>query len=297
VSATPHATRDRYASRVGGGVEIRERVDPVVWGDEPGPLDATQLASYERDGFVALPGLLDPATVGRCTDELARLAADPAVCASECAILEPDGDELRSLFEVHRSSPVFAALAADPRLAAVARQLLGSDVYIHQSRVNLKPGFAGRSFPWHSDFETWHVEDGMPAPRALSCSVALSDNHSWNGSLLLIAGSHRWYVACAGRTPDAHHLVSLRKQEYGVPDHDSLRWLTEHGEIRDFTGPAGSVLFFDCNTMHGSPGNMTPLDRSNAFIVYNSVDNALVEPFGTERPRPSHIAAREFSPI
>jgi hypothetical protein len=44
-----------------------------------------------------------------------------------------------------------------------ARQLLGSDVYVHQSRVNFKPGFNGQDFYWHSDFETWHAEDGMPA--------------------------------------------------------------------------------------------------------------------------------------
>ena len=291
------AVVDRYPSRVGGAVEIRERTDPVVWGDAAGPLDPSAVEAYARDGFVAIEGLLDADTVARCVDEVGRLAGDPEVRHGEHAVLEPDSEELRSLFAVHRSSAVFRSLAADARIAGVARQLLGSDVYVHQSRVNLKPGFVGRSFPWHSDFETWHVEDGMPAPRALSCSIALSDNHSWNGSLLLIAGPHRWYVACPGRTPPEHHLVSLRKQEYGVPDADSLRWLADRGAIRDFTGRAGSVLFFDCNTMHGSPGNMTPVGRTNAFIVYNSVDNALVDPFGTDRPRPEHIAAREVEPV
>ena len=53
----------------------------------------------------------------------------------------------------------------------IAEQILGSQVYIHQSRVNLKPGFKGKEFYWHSDFETWHIEDGMPRMRALSCSI------------------------------------------------------------------------------------------------------------------------------
>src|SRR5690606_35517928 len=104
---------DRYPSRVGGGAEILERTDPVVWGDAPGPLDAAAVDAYARDGFLAITGLLDADTVARCLDEVARLAADPAVRRSERAVLEPDGDDLRSLFEVHRSSPVFAALAAD----------------------------------------------------------------------------------------------------------------------------------------------------------------------------------------
>jgi ectoine hydroxylase len=293
VTDAVRTAEDRYASRVGGTTEIRERTDPVVWGDGCGPLDPGAVTSYERDGFAVVPELIDAEMVQRCLAEVARLAGDPSVRSSPCAVLEPESDELRSLFDVHRSSAVFAALATDPRIAGAARQLLGSEVYIHQSRVNLKRAFAGKPFPWHSDFETWHVEDGMPLPRALSCSIALSDNHSWNGALLLMAGSHRWYVSCPGRTPDDHHLVSLRRQEYGVPDQEALRFLTGRGGIREFVGPAGSVVFFDCNTMHGSPANITPVPRVNAFLVFNSVDNRLRAPYGTARPRPNHIAARD----
>jgi ectoine hydroxylase len=283
---------DRYPSRVGGSVAIQPRQDPVIWGGADGPLDAGALNRYDRDGFLAIPELLDADTVERCLSAIDEMARDPSTLDAGAAIIEPEGTELRSLFAVHRSSTVFAELAADPRIADVARQLLGSDVYIHQSRINLKPGFAGKGFAWHSDFETWHVEDGMPAPRAVSCSIALTENRSWNGPLLVIAGSHRWFVSCAGSTPRDHHLMSLRAQEYGVPDRDSLRWLAEQGEIQEFTGSAGSVMFFDCNTMHGSSGNITPMGRTSAFLVYNSVENELVEPFGAEAPRPEHIATR-----
>jgi ectoine hydroxylase len=287
------ATRvDRYPSRVGGSVEIRPREDPVVWGSGDGPLSVEQVDAYRRDGFVVLPDLLDAEAVGRALARITQLAYEEAVRSSPAAVLEPGGDELRSLFAVHRTDAVFGALADDPRLVGVARQLLGSEVYVHQSRINLKPGFAGRGFAWHSDFETWHVEDGMAVPRAVSCSIALTDNHSWNGPLLLIAGSHRWYVACAGHTPPDHHLSSLRAQEYGVPDPPSVRRLVERGAIREFTGAAGSVLFFDSNTMHGSAGNISPFDRANAFVVYNSVENRLGPPYGTDTPRPEHIATR-----
>src|SRR5690606_25139463 len=54
---------DRYASRVGGTVDIRERVDPVVWGTARGPLDDRAVEAYAADGFLALPGLLDAETV------------------------------------------------------------------------------------------------------------------------------------------------------------------------------------------------------------------------------------------
>ncbi len=290
---------DRYPSRVGTRGGVSERLDPVVWGDGTcsGPLTAGQLDSFDRDGCIVLENVLDSDTVRDALVEVDRLGADPQTRASHRAVLEPDSDTLRSLFEVHRVSEVFGALAADERLAGVARQLLDDDVYIHQSRVNLKRALFGRSFQWHSDFETWHVEDGMPAMRAVSASIALTDNHEWNGPLYLIEGSHRWYVSFDGVTPDENYRRSLRKQEHGSPDAETLSWLWERGDMATFAAPAGSVVFFDCNIMHGSPNNISPVPRTNGFLVYNSVTNALVEPFGTDEPRPVHIATREPEPI
>ncbi|MEX2423039.1 MAG: ectoine hydroxylase [Acidimicrobiia bacterium] len=286
---------DRYPSRVGGDLSITERPDPVVWGDgqRRGPLDEGQLKNFDHDGFLVLENVLDLDTVQRALDEIEHLRGDRETLASHRAVLEPDSDELRSLFEVHKTSTVFSELARDPRLVDAARQIVDDDVYIHQSRINLKPAIHGKSFQWHSDFETWHVEDGIPSMRTVSASIALTDNHSWNGPLYVIAGSHRYYVAFPGVTPQDNHLTSLKSQEHGSPDQKTLEWLLDRGEIATFEAPAGSVLFFDCNIMHGSPNNISPLPRTNGFLVYNSVENAAVEPFGTDEARPEHIATRE----
>ena len=160
------------------------------------------------------------------------------------------------------------------------------------SRLNYKPGFTGKEFFWHSDFETWHVEDGMPRMRALSMSVLLADNTPNNGPLMLIPGSHKAFLTCIGETPDDHYRQSLKKQEYGVPDEDSLAELAHKHGIVAPTGKPGSVVIFDCNTMHGSNGNITPFPRANAFMVYNAVSNRLTAPFGVDKPRPEFIAAR-----
>jgi ectoine hydroxylase len=53
------------------------------------------------------------------------------------------------------------------------------------------------------------------------------------------------------------------------------------------------VVFFDCNTMHGSNSNISPYPRANLFMVYNSVENRLQDPPGGLKPRPEFIAARE----
>ncbi len=169
---------------------------------------------------------------------------------------------------------------------------------MHQSRANMKPGFKGKEFYWHSDFETWHVEDGMPRMRALSCSVLLTDNNACNGPLMLVPGSHQHFISCQGQTPDNHYKQSLKQQEYGVPDPLSLQLLVEQGGLQAMTASAGSVVFFDCNTMHGSNGNISPWPRANVFMVYNSVENTLAPPKYGLKPRPEHIAARSsFKPL
>jgi ectoine hydroxylase len=123
-------------------------------------------------------------------------------------------------------------------------------------------------------------------------TVLLTENTPHNGPLMLMPGSHRHFIACVGETPEEHYKQSLRKQEYGVPDDDSLRFLAEQGGLEAPVGPAGTVIVFDCNTMHGSASNITPFPRSNAFIVYNAMSNALEAPFGPAKPRPEFIATR-----
>ncbi|WP_444677198.1 phytanoyl-CoA dioxygenase family protein [Halomonas sp. E19] len=118
--------------------------------------------------------------------ELRDYEEDEDLKLSEGTVLEPGRQEIRSIFGIHEISERFSRLTRDPRLLAMVEQLLGKGVYIHQSRINYKPGFKGKGFDWHSDFETWHSEDGMPRMRSLSCSIILTDNGEFNGPLMLI---------------------------------------------------------------------------------------------------------------
>ena len=289
---------DPYPSR--GAAELAtHRQDPVIWSapGAPGPVTAKDLQGYERDGFLTVDRLIAPDEVAVYLAELDRLIADPAVRADERSVIEPASRKVRSVFEVHRISEVFAGLVSDERVVGRARQILGSDVYVHQSRINVKPGFGASGFYWHSDFETWHAEDGLPAMRAVSVSIALTENHDTNGGLMIMPGSHRTFLGCAGATPEDNYKQSLRMQDAGTPSDEALTRLADRHGIRLFTGAAGSATWFDCNCMHGSGDNITPYPRSNVFIVFNSVENAAQEPFAAPVRRPEFIGARDFTPV
>lgn len=289
---------DLYPTR-GSAEVVTPRQDPVVWGapDAPGPITPADLGAFERDGFLAVDQLITEDEVAVYRDELNRLVSDPAIRADERSIVEPGSEEIRSVFEVHRISEVFARLVRDERVVGRARQILGSDVYVHQSRINVKPGFGASGFYWHSDFETWHAEDGLPRMRTVSVSIALTENFDTNGGLMIMPGSHKTFLGCAGATPKDNYKKSLQMQDAGTPSDEGLTALASEYGIKLFTGAAGSATWFDCNAMHGSGDNITPFPRSNVFIVFNSVDNTAVEPFAAPVRRPEYIGARDFTPV
>ncbi|WP_111414586.1 ectoine hydroxylase [Billgrantia lactosivorans] len=293
VDSVLERVRDAYPTRLAEPLDTLwlERQEEVVRGRaDEGPLSQAQLDEFERKGFLFEPNFIAGEELDELRRELSALLNRDDFRGRDFSITEPDSQEIRSLFAVHYLSERFAALARDERLVGRVRQILGGDAYVHQSRINYKPGFEGKGFSWHSDFETWHAEDGMPAMHAVSASIVLTDNHEFNGPLMLIPGSHKVFVPCLGKTPDDHHRQSLKRQEFGVPGREALRELVARHGIEAPKGAAGGLLLFDCNTLHGSNANMSPDPRSNVFFVYNRRDNACVEPFAARRRRPSFLA-------
>lgn len=298
IADTQTATRpvDVYRTRLGTRSQIEPRPHPVVWGDPsaPGPLTAQELAAYDRRGYHTADGVLDAEDIDTCLAEVGRITN--RLGTDERVVRESSNGDVRSLFEVHRLSDEIARICAREDIVGVARQVLGDEVYVHQSRINLKPGFAGGPFYWHSDFETWHAEDGMPAPRALSVSLALTPNLQTNGALMIIPGSHRQFLSCVGQTPQDYHRESLvsYRPPFGTPEEDDVATLADEHGIDLITGDAGSALYFDSNCMHASAGNISPDPRSNLFVVFNAVSNRLQEPFAASAPRPEHLAHRDL---
>jgi len=285
------ASTDVYPTRL-AAEEWSERKDPVVWSKwtPEAPLTQGQMQSYADNGYLVLKNLFTKAEVAALQAVSAALRSGQTPVDDKDKITEPGSDAIRTVFRLDRHNALFDRLARDSRIAGIVQFLLADDLYLHQSRLNYKPGFNGKEFYWHSDFETWHAEDGMPRMRAISASVLLSDNDALNGPLMLIPGSHKTFVACAGETPDQNHQSSLKKQEVGVPSHDSLTKMADAHGIDYAAGSAGTVVLFDSNTLHGSNGNITPFSRSNAFFVYNAWSNRLQAPFAAKAPRPAFLS-------
>lgn len=291
---------DQYPSRRREDISPFPRNEPVIHGRDwqscrssDGPLTTHQMESYEEKGFLWMERFFSQEWIEPFFKELKEIARSEKLRKRREVIMDTQGDEVKSVFAMHTLSKRFAEIFSHPDLLSVVQQLIGSDVYIHQSRINYKSGFQGSGFEWHSDFETWHTEDGMPRMRAVSASIMLTDNNPFNGPLMLIPGSHKLFVPCQGATPDNNWQQSLKTQKVGSPSEEIIGQLAEENGIEAPTGPAGSLLLFECNTLHASNRNMSPWPRANLFCVYNSVENRLERPFSGKDPRPDFLGARE----
>ena len=247
-------------------------------------LTASQIAGFEQDGYLTVPALFSRAEIERLRgglDEIKVMADRPEI------VRERTNDSVRLVYGADRFHDIWRRLSRHPRWIGPARQLLGSDIYLHQLRINPKAAFDGQGWWWHQDYATWRFEDGMLTPRALMIGVFLNDMTAANGPLMVIPGSQKLgHIDDTARDHD--------KTGYTVMDlpRPLIEKLTRDGGVDAVTGPAGTVLFMHCNLVHGSVGNITPLERTIAYLNVASCDNPT-----TRLERAEWFCNRDHSPL
>jgi len=250
-------------------------------------LNADQLASFDRDGFLFFPGLFTP-------EETARLnAAVPALYQRReaCNVRERGSDAVRTNFAAHLCSEPFAKLARHPRMVQPAAQLLGEDLYMHQFKINGKQAFEGDVWQWHQDYGTWRNDDHMPTERAMNVAIFLDEVNAFNGPLMFIPGSHRKGVV------EARHDLTTTSYPLWTVDNALIAQLVERaggkqGGIVSPLGPAGSMILFHSCLLHASSSNLSPWHRVSVYLSLCAVSNHI-----RRFKRPEYIAQRDFTPI
>ena len=249
-------------------------------------LTEDQERDYRDRGWIVVEGVFDG-------DEVAVLTE------AALAVLERPGPEIgreadgspHVCWGMHLFDERLGALARHPALIEPSRRLLGHDVYVHQSRINLKQT-NGSVVAWHQDFGTYHRVDGVPEPRGIMIAVFLDDVTDVNAPLLAVPGSHReGLVSTAHVDPTVPDHEEVAKYRYDITQETMARLVERYG-LETITAPAGSVLFMDMTVVHGSSVNISPLRRLLLYVNVCPTDNR-----GRSFARPEYYAARDFSPI
>lgn len=252
---------------------------------------------FSEDGYFVYPGCLSEgalSVIRASSDACSKDQDDPG------RVNEKDGTTVRGLHGTHLRNEVMAKLCRHPTLLALAKGVLGHDVYVHQFKLNIKAAFVGDVWEWHQDMTFYHREDEIPDPAFLTVAVFLDDVTEFNGPLLLIPGSHKdGFKDTIKHTIEAYDAQSswlsntTAKLRYTV-ERDTLSRLVNTYGMASPKGKAGDVIVFHANLFHGSGVNMSPFDRRVVFISYNSVKNL---PKPSRPPRPEFLAARNFDAL
>ncbi len=257
-----------------------------------------QLRKYQEDGFVLLPNAFSAAEIKGLKAELPRIFAEE----TPARIAEAQSKTVRSVYGPHRTNKSFKRLSEDARLVEPAMQVVNSDVYIYQFKINAKQAFEGDVWEWHQDYIFWRDEDGMPEPRVTNVAVYLDEVTDFNGPMFFIPGSHRHGVisvdgqdtrsAKSGTERSPEWISNLTaKLKYSLQRETVADLCTELG-LASSKGAAGTVLLFDSNVVHSSPNNISPFDRVMVIGTYNSVKN-----IPTKLQRPDFLVSRDYEPI
>ncbi len=233
---------------------------------------STSIEEHGDRGYVFQPGLLSSADVRTITDELDRILAGQP----QGMVLEKDGVTLRSVFNPHRYSDVFARLTRHPRILSIVEELLGEQVYTFQLVVNNKAAFNGDLWYWHQDYPTYRADDHIAECRMVNTLIFLDEVSQFNGPLMIVPGSHR--LNDIPEESDGGTSYTIR---YSGPE--VIREQVRRGGIVAPTGSAGSVIFMNPNALHGSNANLSPWPRRMISLTYNAMTNKATAP--TRRSR------------
>ena len=216
-------------------------------------ITAAQVATYQRDGFIAVPDLLTPGELAEIRAVIADLVVRAADVDTQTDVydLEPGhrrgAPRVRRIKQPHKVHPAFDRVVRKREVLDVVAALIGPSLRLQGSKLNMKAARYGSPVEWHQDWAFYpHTNDDI-----LAVGVMLDDMALENGPLMVVPGSHRGPVF-------DHHGEDGRF--CGLVDPADIE--TEIARAVPLTGRAGSMSFHHVRALHGSALNTSDRDRN-----------------------------------
>jgi phytanoyl-CoA hydroxylase len=243
-------------------------------------LTAEQIEQYRRSGFVNGGPVIDNAVVEVLQKEVLRVIDDrenPAVPQPvRVANLSSDADHpIWQIVNIWQASPAFKALACNPTIVEMAKQLSGAqELRVWHDQIQYKPKEMGGRLHWHQDSPLWGTL--QPKDAQITAWVALDDAEADNGCMYMVPGSHRW--------GNRQQQIDQFPQGVGLPEE------FEGHPLHFMMCPVkkGHVHFHHSLTWHGSGTNHSSRPRRAIAIhfmtertTYDASGSHIMQPFIT----------------
>ncbi|KUF10317.1 phytanoyl-CoA dioxygenase family protein [Pseudoponticoccus marisrubri] len=225
-------------------------------------LSAEQVAFYRDQGYLVLENRVPMEIIAQIRDEIARFRDVAAgMTASDDRIdLEdshsPADPRIRRVKLPHTQSQVIDDLMRSDHILAPVRDLIGPDLRLQTTKLNMKSAGYGAAVEWHQDWAFYpYTNDDV-----LAVGLIVDDMTEANGPLMVFPGTHRAGVF------DHHHdgvfAGAIDLQAAGLDMADAVPLM----------GPAGSISIHHARIVHGSALNRSTRDRRIIFYEMMAAD-------------------------
>ena len=215
-----------------------------------------QFESYQKNGFLVLERHLPTNWLAKIRAEISRFEEEARgmTASNDRLDLEDshtlDDPRLRRIKLPHMISDVMRELMYSDLILGPARDLIGPDLRLHTSKLNMKSAGYGAAVEWHQDYAFYpHTNDDI-----LAIGVIIDDMASENGPLKVFPGSHK------GPVYD-HHVNGVFAGAFNLEDNG-----LNPADAVELKGPAGSISIHHGRIIHGSALNTS--DRARRILFY-----------------------------
>ena len=229
----------------------------------PSALDAEEKRRFAEEGYLVFERLVSGERLAQaqaCLDALVErgrgLEGHEAHFSLE---LDPGGAPVAGV--LHKVQGVclveprlLELLASAPEVLDRVEDLLGPDIDVFGTKFFPKLAGGGTSTHWHQD----NFYFGTDSDEVLSCGMYLQDADRDNGCLQVVPGSHR-----RGRIVEHEHAPGTHGSWTRVDESEAVA----------LPLPAGSVVLFSANLLHGTADNLS--DRTRYSTAWHYVPGAL----------------------
>ena len=231
----------------------------------PSMSPAEQKAFYEAEGYLAFPDMLgrdEVAVLRAALDEVLEEARGLTESTPKFSVtLGHDGrHHVRRIFNPIQHHKAFHDAAFHPRILDIVENLIGPDIQVHHTKLNLKPPSSPEArFEWHQDYPFFpHTNYDL-----IAVLIHLDTSTEDNGCLRLIPGSHHGGPRLHRFAKDGAFSSQLEDQSV----------VADESKVIHVPAPAGSVELHHCNMLHSSTANRGTAPRSALIVQYRAADN------------------------
>lgn len=225
-------------------------------------LSADQKQSYQDNGYLVLEAHLPQAIIDEAHAEIARLSAHASDIDESDDLIDVENSHSREAPRIRRikrpdlQSEFFNNLMRSDLILGPARDLIGPNLRMHTTKLNMKKAEFGAPVQWHQDMAFYpHTNDDV-----LAIGVVFDDIYEENGPLQVFPGSHKGPILNHHSEGVFSGAVDLAEAELDLKDATSL------------TGPAGTITIHHGRILHGSALNQSPRDRQILFYEMMAAD-------------------------